>query len=227
MDNESLFRYEATRAIPDSALCSWAYESYSDLTTTVFPDGCRDIIFLESQQQSSTWFLSDLSSATYQVPTPAGSRFTGLRLQPGVNIDLHRLQAWLEHENRDWLFCSGQLDEFCHRSDNLAEALACLATKKKTILGLCKELGVSPRTLQRLVKSGTDRSPQFWFSLARVRRAGRALLEHSSLAEIAADAGYADQAHMSRDIKKWLGCTPGRLRTNTGAIEYLSEPGFG
>jgi AraC-like DNA-binding protein len=33
------------------------------------------------------------------------------------------------------------------------------------------------------------------------------------LAEIAAQLGYADQAHMTREFRAIFGCTPGRYRT--------------
>lgn len=52
--------------------------------------------------------------------------------------------------------------------------------------------------------------PRFWLALAHVYRTGRTLHEFDNLADAAMALGYADQAHMTRDPKRWLGVTPCR-----------------
>jgi len=58
-----------------------------------------------------------------------------------------------------------------------------------------EQIGLSPKTLARLVR--------FEHAIDRVR-ARRAL----TLAEVAADAGFFDQAHFNRDFRGFAGCTP-------------------
>jgi AraC-like DNA-binding protein len=61
------------------------------------------------------------------------------------------------------------------------------------------QLGVSPKTLARLLRFG------------RVVRALRA--DHGgSLSDVAAMAGYFDQSHLTRDAQAFAGTTPGDLR---------------
>ncbi|OFI39364.1 AraC family transcriptional regulator [Arthrobacter sp. SW1] len=75
-------------------------------------------------------------------------------------------------------------------------------------------LAVSPRTLQRLAKKYVGLSPSALIRRRRLQDAvERARLEPSvDLAVIAAEFGYADQAHLSNDFRKYLGFTPGMYR---------------
>ncbi|WP_117194140.1 AraC family transcriptional regulator [Rhizobium terrae] len=53
-------------------------------------------------------------------------------------------------------------------------------------------------------------SPHRYLVMRRLDRAKAALAEGAGLAEAAADAGFADQAHFTRHFKKTFGMTPGR-----------------
>lgn len=77
---------------------------------------------------------------------------------------------------------------------------------------MARLLGFSPRSLQRQLRvlgatySGILRD-------ARVRRAARAMIDaQASLAEIGYAAGFADQAHFTREFRRVLGATPGQWR---------------
>lgn len=77
---------------------------------------------------------------------------------------------------------------------------------------MARLLGLSPRSLQRQLKtqgatySGILRD-------ARVRRAARALNGgQDALAEIGYAAGFADQAHFTREFRRVLGASPGQWR---------------
>ena len=41
------------------------------------------------------------------------------------------------------------------------------------------------------------------------------------LITLATELGFADQAHMSREIKRWFGVSPGELRAKTEAFSHL------
>jgi len=236
------YSYTSVNATSTYALAEWTYKSYSNSKTYVLPDGCRDIIFKRDDDQLEAWFLSDLDKAPYTVEAQEGSKITGIRLRPGVDVDIVRLSSWLKSNNPRTLFGSDQLDEFCRESSNVTDALTCLATGVSSIeisneitdvnsgassvLFVAKELGVSVRTLQRLVKSRTGQTPYFWFSLARARKAGRALKSYKSISEAAYHSGYADQAHMTRAMRKWFNKTPHQMRIDPEFLEVISEPGY-
>jgi AraC-like DNA-binding protein len=61
-----------------------------------------------------------------------------------------------------------------------------------------RSVGYGPRTLRRVLRF------QRFLAAAQVARPG-------SLARLAADAGYADQAHLARDCRRLAGLTPGAL----------------
>jgi AraC-like DNA-binding protein len=82
-----------------------------------------------------------------------------------------------------------------------------------TLFALADSLGVSPYRLSRVFPR------QLGVSVTRYRhrvRIGRALdrLEggETSLGTLAADLGYADQAHLTRTMRQYLGHTPTTLR---------------
>ena len=72
---------------------------------------------------------------------------------------------------------------------------------------------VCTRTCQRQTRSATGLGPKRWSTLARFSATFGALVHgQSPLATLASDEGYADQAHMTGDIKRHSGYSPARLR---------------
>jgi AraC-like DNA-binding protein len=71
----------------------------------------------------------------------------------------------------------------------------------------------SARTVQRRLKALTGMSPKRWSALARFRAAFASLMNgDESLAGLASLEGYADQPHMTAEMKRHSGYTPARLR---------------
>lgn len=221
------YEYSTVDAVSNYALTEWTFEPSTESESRVLPDGCKDFIVTEKIDSEPTWFVSDLSNAAFSVTSSAGERMRGIRLQPGVSIKDQQLSSWLQSNPIDSLFSSDQLDEFCLFSSNVGDALTCLASGKRNVSCVAKDLGVSIRSLQRLLKSHTGQSPQFWLSLARNRKAGRYVATEGSLCEIAVDAGFSDQAHMSREMKKWFGQTPNQIRADQQTAALLFESGYG
>lgn len=81
------------------------------------------------------------------------------------------------------------------------------------VAAVARALGMSPRHLQRVCRAATGLGPKQLGRVVRFQRAlgcltsGRPL----SLATLAADLGYADQAHLTGDLQELLGTTPGVL----------------
>jgi methylphosphotriester-DNA--protein-cysteine methyltransferase len=79
-------------------------------------------------------------------------------------------------------------------------------------------LGLSPRSLRRFSQSQFGygaKTLERILRLQRFLRQSRALPQHS-LAMLAADAGYADQAHLSREARELAGMTASELRLEWG-----------
>jgi AraC-like DNA-binding protein len=80
---------------------------------------------------------------------------------------------------------------------------------------IADDLGTTTRTLHRACTSAVGYGPK---TLDRVFRFRRFLaldrsLPSAPLAQLAADAGYADQAHLTRECGRLAGATPSQLRT--------------
>jgi len=204
----------------------------SDVKTIVLPDGCRDLIMHVPKGQSPRWFISPLQDRTKTVPVRAGDVMRGFRLKPGARID----EARLLNSVRGRMFgpdeIHDRIDQYCAVSDRTGEALDGLAARVTSVAQAARRLGVSDRSLQRLVMSQTGRPPSFWLMLARVRNAARALSRISpparvSLAEHADAHGFSDQAHMCREFRRWLDISPSALSCGGERIRQLRNPGYG
>ena len=79
---------------------------------------------------------------------------------------------------------------------------------------LSREMGISPRQLHRRFSAAVGYGPKLFQSVLRfqrlLRRAGR-LPAGSGLAGLAAEAGYADQSHMTREVRRFSGKAPRAL----------------
>ena len=78
---------------------------------------------------------------------------------------------------------------------------------------LARELGCSPRFLTSRFAETVGLAPKTAARVLRFRRAV-GLLGHddgTGLAEVAARCGYADQSHLSRDVRAFAGCAPAAL----------------
>lgn len=62
------------------------------------------------------------------------------------------------------------------------------------------DVGIGPKELQRVLR--------FHRFLKRVEAVAR---DHASLADVAADVGYADQSHLGRECRRLSGASPGAL----------------
>jgi transcriptional regulator GlxA family with amidase domain len=95
--------------------------------------------------------------------------------------------------------------------DALVQAAVARLRHGAPVHALAGELYVSERQLRRRVGTAVGYGPK---RLARVLRLGRALAAARSgeeLARVAADAGYADQAHFAGDCRELAGVPPSAL----------------
>jgi AraC-like DNA-binding protein len=77
--------------------------------------------------------------------------------------------------------------------------------------------GMSPFTLLRAFRSETGLPPHAYLNQVRVRRA-RGLLDRGiAPAEVAAEVGFSDQAHLTRHFKRVVGVPPGAYQRERGA----------
>jgi AraC-like DNA-binding protein len=79
---------------------------------------------------------------------------------------------------------------------------------------VCAEFGLSERALQRLVRRRLGLTPKWLIQRRRLQEAAERLRSRgTTLAEVSALLGYADQPHFSRDFSRVTGMTPGTFAT--------------
>jgi AraC-like DNA-binding protein len=92
----------------------------------------------------------------------------------------------------------------------VAHALAQFAAGDD-VAGVVDDVGYSHRRFIALFRGAVGLSPKRYCRVQRLQRA-IARLPTRSLAEVALDAGYSDQAHLSREFRELAGVSPGEYR---------------
>ncbi len=77
--------------------------------------------------------------------------------------------------------------------------------------------GLDRFALARQFRSGFGTSPYRYLTMRRLDAARAAIASGLPLADCAADSGFSDQSHMTRQFKRAYGMSPGRWRTICGA----------
>jgi AraC-like DNA-binding protein len=88
-------------------------------------------------------------------------------------------------------------------------AVAALGQPRARVSMVAAELGVSARQLQRLVSAAAGYGPKMLARVLRFRRLQA--LAPAPLLELALEAGYADQAHMTAEVRLLTGLSPVRF----------------
>ncbi|MGH7518361.1 MAG: helix-turn-helix domain-containing protein [Gemmatimonadales bacterium] len=85
------------------------------------------------------------------------------------------------------------------------------------------EVGASERTHERQFREMVGISPKTFHRVARFRRALERMQRRSRApyAAVAADAGYADQAHLIREFKSLAGITPAAYAREWDAVGFV------
>ncbi len=155
---------------------------------------------------------------------PEGTWIHGIRLRPHAVAAAFRLDAsslrnrtvpledvfgsrqarrLLDPRARDAWICS------IEPSPRTEHAVRLLATQPVDLAA--GALGVTARQLRRMLVAEVGLAPKVFQRVLRMQRFLAASERLGGLANAAADAGYADQPHMTREVRSLAGVTPTRL----------------
>lgn len=91
-----------------------------------------------------------------------------------------------------------------------------------SIAHLASCLGVSQKTLERSFKKTIGLTPKKFARVNRLIHSVR-LLARQPIAHTALDAGYADQAHFTKDFKQFCGLTPAQFLATPDTVDFLQD----
>lgn len=101
--------------------------------------------------------------------------------------------------------------------------LALDVLRREGVEAAAASLGWSSRHYRRRFADALGHAPAVWLRVTRWEEAVRALAAQQAkpeaIAQLAADQGYADQAHLTRETRSFVASTPGRLRAGLKAGE--------
>lgn len=204
----------------------WSHRATAHAREVILPDGCRDLILVTTPGQRPDGFVSELQTAPRITEIAASACMTGFRLQPGTVIDTAPLLARVAASGCDPEDACALLREHTTRPPVIAEAIQSLETETASVARAAQRIGLGLRSLQRLFRDHDLPPPGFWLQLARARRTAAALAPQVPLSDLAADAGYADQAHMTRAFRRWFGVSPARLQRDAHSRHLLRQSGL-
>lgn len=118
----------------------------------------------------------------------------------------------------DWLVPRLVAPDETGRLANCMEDLVATDRDLVCVDQLAERLGVGVRTVQRLAARYVGLPPLALIRRYRLQEVAQRLREDAGLAiaQVAAELGYADQAHLSADVKRVLGLSPSAFRRGSG-----------
>jgi AraC-like DNA-binding protein len=134
-----------------------------------------------------------------------------------LRVDLEDLWGVAGRRTSEWLIDDPQrlLDLVRDRLTRTAQgpdrqidgAVRRLTADRPRVADLHDEVGLSQRQLRRRFTSEVGYGPATFLRIVRLQRARHLARERplAGLADIASGAGYADQAHMSREVRNLTG----------------------
>jgi AraC-like DNA-binding protein len=186
----------------------------------ILPDGCLDIIW-----NDATMFVAGPDTTAETATSPAGARFCALRFADGLGPavlgvpadELTDRQVPLEE-----VWPAAEVRRLAASADPLAAleaavarrwrspepemvALAAAARAGRPIGAIADALGLSARQLQRRCRASFGYGPKMLARVLRLQRAVELARSGWPFADVSATAGYADQAHLSREVKALAG----------------------
>lgn len=115
---------------------------------------------------------------------------------------------------------AGALDEHNDKARTIRTLIKALGGPGNPAWELAENLERSTRTVNRIWRRLVGMSPRSYLKLMRFHRALGLIEGGESMASVAAECGFADQAHMARQIKEIAGLPPRRLQAWLGRQIY-------
>jgi AraC-like DNA-binding protein len=227
-------------ALADVVLCTWERivpgAEDAPAAQRVLPDGCVDLVW----RGGGLWTAGPDTRAVMS-PLTQGETVVGIRMRPGAAGALLGLPASEIRDDRVpvgllWAAAGEELTERLADAGRpsrqrrllehallrrraaaeppdalVAHALALLGRSGTRVAGLSRQLAISERQLLRRFHSAVGYGPKMADRVLRFQRFVERAPDGDGLARVAADLGYSDQAHLTRECVDLSGLSPTQL----------------
>jgi AraC-like DNA-binding protein len=211
------------RDLAHSLACVWTSVARGG---RILPDGCVDIVW----DGCELVVAGPATSAGERAPAPGtpvfGVRFRlgaagaglGLPAEELTDLRVPLAELWPDgdavREAAAARGLPGLIDALRRRPPAVADRLtraAVLRLPGARVSALGDELGISERQLRRRFADAVGYGPKTLARILRFQRFLELATPAGDLARLAFDAGYADQAHLTRECRRLAGRTPAEL----------------
>ena len=217
------FEYEERPSASRFVDVIWRTHDTSDGTYLAAADACWDMVFIRSEFGNRS-LLSGPSSTITPVPYRAGNRNVGIRFRRGSflthvpttlmvvtteQLPMPTVESFLL-AGEEWPMPTFETaDDFVAELEH-RELLGDDSVVMAALRG--DDPGLTPRSVQRHVSQVTGLTANQIRQIVRARTASERLQRGEPILDVAHDLGYADQAHLTRDLRRMTGFTPGQTK---------------
>jgi AraC-like DNA-binding protein len=227
--------WEPPAVLRGAVSCLWASITPERVPreSLVLPDGCSDLIW----EQGIGVYVAGPDTSAVPARTAPGTVIFGVRFWPWAGgpvlglplselrdqrVDLAGLRPADAKQIPGTLTPElalasltdlvGRLVADCETDGLVAETTRLLRNPATRVEQVADETGVSMRQLRRRCDAAVGYGPKTLQRVLKFQRFVRRIdAGHTDIAALAADAGYADQAHLTRECGQLAGVTPAAL----------------
>jgi AraC-like DNA-binding protein len=205
---------------------AWRHEVPPGWSTPILPDGCLDIIWSDGEVT-----VAGPDTVTEVATAPNGGRAVALRFGAGtgpsvLGVPADELtdrqvplaQLWPAAEVRRIAEAADPMAALetaaarrWHEPDPAMVWLAAGARAGRPVGAIADSLALSARQLQRRCAAAFGYGPKMLVRVLRLQRALELARRGVPYADVSATTGYADQAHLAREVKSLAGASLGTL----------------
>ncbi|MFD6163122.1 helix-turn-helix domain-containing protein [Nocardia sp. NPDC060256] len=210
-----------------------------DAGSPVLPDGCIDLLWVGGRL-----VIAGPDTRAYRPVVAVGTRYVGLRFFPGTAPSLLGVPADALRDQRIELadvWSSGtvrRLSEQLSEADDPVSALERIALRRAaevappdpvlrrvvaaldagwSVGATAEAAGLNARLLHRRSLAAFGYGPKTLARVLRMQRALAAARQGMPFADTAASTGFADQAHLAREVRDLTGMPLGQVLTRSAA----------
>ena len=217
------FEYEEKQSASRFVDVIWRTHDTSDGTYLAAADACWDMIFIRSSDEVRV-LLSGPSSKITPVPYRAGNLNVGIRFMRGtflthvpatvmvdttVSLPMNASGSFFLADEEWPVPTYETVDEFVAALEQRT-----LLSDDPMVLAALQgdERTASARSVQRHFLQVTGLTASRIRQIVRARTAAKMLQRGEPILDVTHELGYADQAHLTRDLKRLTGYTPRQTR---------------